>query len=142
VSLDYDERFLGDVTGLFLNVAYPKTVSLPGPAVRDRVESLLGSKFRVVPALQDSDGDGRDERVRLLVTTTDQSGVPSRPTARIRFDCEPGAPLEASKFRCTTEQVADNSGQLMTAQLASQVRCGVTLAHGQAGASAGAAQSH
>jgi hypothetical protein len=135
VSLEYDDRILGDVTGLFLNVAYPKTVSLPGPAVRDRVASLLESKFRVVPALQ-------DDRLRLLVTTSDQSGVPSRPTARIRFDCEPGAPLAASDFRCTTEQVADNSGQLMAPRLASQVTCGVTLAEGGQGPPPGGGQTH
>lgn len=127
VTLRYDHRTLGEVAGLFLQVAYPDGVSLPGvgtdASVRDRITSLVDPKFRVAPVDEDTDGDGRDDRVRMLVVATTKDALPSAPIARIRFDC--GKQPAIDSFRCTTDQVADAAGQLIREKEAKQVVCDV-----------------
>lgn len=127
VTLDYDQRVLGDVTGLFLEVGYPEGASLPGKgtdaSVRERLTSLVDPKFRVLAVDEDANADGREERVRILVTTTDSAGVPTGPIARLRFDCAGAKPPVAAGFTCRTDQVADNAAQLLAPKLAGQVTC-------------------
>jgi hypothetical protein len=132
VSLVYDERVLGDVTGVFVAVSYPERTSLPGrdseAPVRARVTSLLGPHFRLLPVDEDVDGDGRDDRLRFLLATTEKAALPPKAVARVRFDCAPNGLLSADAFRCTTDQVADDAGQLMRPETARQVTCTVLLA--------------
>jgi hypothetical protein len=131
LTLDYDQRTLGDVTGLFLEVGYPDGAGLPGkgtdPSVRERLTSLLDPKFRVLAVDEDADGDGREKHVRILVTTNDRAGLPAGPIARLRFNCAGLKPPVASGFTCRTDQVADNAAQLLTPKLASQVTCATTF---------------
>jgi len=128
VSLRYDERTLGDVAGLFLQVGYPEGVSVPGKgtdaSVRERITSLLDPKFRLVST--DEDGDGGEDRLRILLVAPAKEPLPSAPIARIRFDCE--KPPKAGAFRCTTDQVADGAGQLLRDREAKQVACDVAFA--------------
>jgi hypothetical protein len=129
VTLRYDERTLGDVAGLFLQVAYPEGVSVPGKgtdeSVRGRITSLLDAKFRVVSVDEDSDANGREDRLRMLLVATTKDSLPAAPIARIRFDCE--TPQKAEAFRCTTDQVADSAGQLLREKEAKQVTCAVSF---------------
>ncbi len=129
VTLRYDARTIGDVAGLFLQVAYPPGVSLPGKgtddAVKRRVASLVDPKFRLVSVDEDSDADGREDRVRMLLVATTKDALPATPVARIRFDCEK-QPV-ATAFACTTDQPADATGQLVREKEAKQVTCEVTF---------------
>ena len=132
VSLHYDDRTLGAVAGLFLQVAYPDGVSVPGKgsdeSVRARITSLLDAKFRLVSVDEDTNADGREDRVRVLLVATTKDALPAAPVARIRFDCDKQP--AATSFRCTTDQVADGAGQPMREQEARQVACQVTFPAG------------
>ena len=134
VSLRYDDRTLGDVAGLFLQIDYPDAVALPGKgtdqSVRARITSLLEPRCRLVPVNEDTDADGREDRIRILLVSTTKDPLPSAPVARIRFDCAAEPPPAA--FRCATGQVADSAGQLMRATEARQVTCAVAFAAGPA----------
>jgi hypothetical protein len=127
VSLRYDERTLGEVAGLFLQVAYPEGVSIPGKgtdaSVRERITSLLDPKFRLVGVDEDSNADGREDRLRILLVAPAGAPLPAAPIARIRFDCE--GSRKADALRCTTDQVADGAGQLLREKVAKQVTCDV-----------------
>ena len=129
VSLHYDARDLGEIAGLFLQVTYPEGVSVPGKgtdeSVRGRVSSLLDPKFRLVSVDDDSNADGREDRVRILLFGPPEESLPAVPIARIRFDCEAGR--KAGAFQCTTEQVADGAGQLLKEKQAKQVTCDVSI---------------
>lgn len=125
VSLQYPERTHGAVTGVFLDVTYTAPLAIPGagtaPEVRQRVTPLTGSDVRLVPADDDAAG-----RLRLLATAPGEKGVPPGEVARVRFDCAAGTPVPTGALRCSTDQVADDAGQMMAAKLAKDVTCSVT----------------
>lgn len=132
VSLDYEQRIVGDVAALFLRLEYPDAVEMPGSGtespVRERIRSLLDDRFRVVGTDEDSDADGRQDRMRILASMADgRSALPSGPVVRVRFDCRTGAPVEDRLFRCSTDQVADGAGQMMVESEARKVTCSVRL---------------
>jgi hypothetical protein len=114
-------------------VRYPASVSVPGggtaPEVGARIENLVAPTVRIASADDDSGGD---HRLRLLAATSEKDGIRPGPVARVRFDCAYGSAVRPAEFRCETEQVADDAGQLMRPELAKRVSCTVSFAAGRA----------
>jgi len=135
LALSYEHRIVGDVAGLFMVLDYPAGSSVPGTGtdarVKERIATVAEGKVRVLGDDQDTDADGQEDRLRLLVALTEGTTLPTGPIARVRFDCVDEARLAADQFRCTVDQVSDGAGQLIAAEEARKVTCMASI--GQAG---------
>lgn len=130
VTLAYEARVVGDVTGAFLLLGYDPPLGIPGSATdesaRERTRSLRGPAVRLTAVDEDSDGDGREDRVRILLTAT-EGGLRGGEVARVRFDCPAGTRLPASALRCSTDQISDEAGNLLRPEQARLVTCSAAM---------------
>lgn len=131
-TLVYEPRITGEVFGMFMEVNYPTTVSLPGTGtastVRARYTNLLGSAYRLTGTDVDTDANGVDDQARALVTAQGSAGIPSAAVERIRFDCTPGATIPTAPFTCTLSSLSDSSGLLFPPEVAALIGCTMEFA--------------
>jgi cysteine-rich repeat protein len=130
VSLDYEERITGPLLGMFVQVGYAPPLTIPGSGtaatVRQSVMRLIREPFRFIAADTDTDADGVDDQLRMLITgTTADDPIPAGPVANVRFACPEGTLVKPSDLPCTLDSVSDGSGMLLPPErLASEnVRC-------------------
>jgi len=124
VSVAYDAVSFPEVQGVELNLGYPAPVAIPGSgeeqAVRDRVTDL-GSAAILTPNDSDTNGDGTDDRLRVVYAGN--GNIPVGDLVRARFDCQTAAVLDASAFRCVVTSASDPLGLAVTG-----ATCAVALA--------------
>ncbi len=130
-TLVYEPRIIGGVFGMFLEVDYPGSVSIPGSGtastVRARFTNLIGSNYRFVGSDIDSNANGVDDRGRTLVTANTTEPIPSAPIQRIRFDCPSGTVVQPAQFTCRPADTSDSSGQLFPPSVAALITCSLSF---------------
>jgi len=131
-TLVYEPRIVGGVFGMFLEVDYPASVSIPGSgtaaSARARFTNLIGSNYRFVPSDIDSDGNLVDDRGRTLVTANTAEAIPSAAIERVRFDCPSGRVVQPAQLACRPTGLADSSGQPFPPGVAALVSCSLSFA--------------
>lgn len=131
-TLVYEPRITGEVYGMFVEVGYPTSVSLPGSGtastVRSRFTNLLGSAYRLTGSDVDTNANGVDDQARALVTAQGSAGIPSAAVERVRFDCTPGAAIAPTVFGCNLASLSDSSGLLFPPEVAALIRCALSFA--------------
>ena len=131
--LIYEPRILGGIFGMYFDISYPSTVSIPGTgtesSVRARLTNLIGTTdYRLSIVDRDTDGNLVDDQARTLVSATRQKEIPSKEIHRLRFDCPAGTVVQATDFPCAIVQPSDSAGQLFPPAQAAQISCAVDLA--------------
>jgi hypothetical protein len=130
VALDYPLQTVGGVSAILLKLNYVPPASIPGTGsvstVRARVTILAGTGASLSVSDRDTNSDTVDDQFQATARKTVGSLDPGT-VFRVRFDCPAGTNVSASGFPCVQEQATDLSGSPFVPQLASLIKCAVSL---------------
>jgi hypothetical protein len=130
VGLDYPLQVVGGVSAILLKTSYAPSMAIPGTgsesSVRARVTNLAGTGSSLSISDKDTNADTVDDQFQATARKT-QGSLDPGPVFRVRFDCPAGTNVSPASFPCTQEQATDLSGLPFVPELASLIKCVVTL---------------
>ncbi len=134
VELDYSPNAI-QVHGTTLHLAYARPLDIPGtdiaPSVARRVTWLVDAPL-VIAGDEDTNSDGRDDRLRLVLSDIDKP-IPPGTVASVRFDCPPGTEVYPRDIGCSVFDAFPRDGSTPfppEAVRGAGLRCGIASLEG------------